>query len=54
MFDVFRVPLHVVQSQMVNTVIFSVPPEIVVWIYDTFDRIFEIKKDLTKHLKESC
>ena len=31
-----------------------VPREIVVWIYDAFDDIFEIEDDFTKYLKESC
>ena len=32
----------------------SVPPEIVVWNYDTFDNIFVIENDIQKYLKESC
>ena len=31
-----------------------IPPEIVVWIYDTFENNFEIDKGFTKYLKESC
>ena len=31
-----------------------VPQEIVVWIFDTFDNNFEIKKKFTIYLKESC
>ena len=30
------------------------PPEIVVWISDTFDYTFGIKHNFTKYLKESC
>ena len=29
-------------------------PEIVVWIFDTFDNNFEIKDDFTRYFKESC
>ena len=31
-----------------------VPPEIVVWIYNTFDYNFRIRNELTKYLKKSC
>ena len=31
-----------------------VSPEIVVWIFNTFDKNFGIKNDFTKYLKESC
>ena len=31
----------------------GVPPEIVVWIYDTFDNKLEIDKNFTNYLKES-
>ena len=30
------------------------PPEVVVWIYDTFDNNLEIENGFTKYLKESC
>ena len=32
----------------------SVPLEIVVWIYDTFDNNLGIENDFTKYLKRSC
>ena len=31
----------------------GLPPEIVVWIYNTFDDNFEIENDLIKYLMES-
>ena len=29
-------------------------PEIVVWIFNTFDKNLRTKNDFTKHLEESC
>ena len=37
-----------------NHIWVRVPPEIVVWIYDTYDNNFEIVNDFTKYLLESC
>ena len=31
-----------------------VPPEIAVWMYDTFDNIFGSETDFTEYLRESC
>ena len=31
-----------------------VPPEIVVWIFDTLDNVFKIENRFTKCFKESC
>ena len=33
---------------------FRVPPESVLWTYDTFDHNFKIENGFTKYLKEIC
>ena len=43
-----------ISRESLNTLmLMKVHLEFIIWIYDTFDNKFEIKNDITKHLKGS-